>query len=103
MNLVTLSRQNKDTSETFRKLQQNTTAIIDFLTELNPRLNKETLMALFNLHLDILHKQVSHTSKQESIASMSTFDAYNKNIQDILDYLEDACWQHLIGPGPRYR
>ena len=100
--IIAQARQHKDISSEVAKLKDNSNSLIDFLVRLNPRLSRDKLQTLFDAQADSLIKKIVHTVKNECVASMTAFDTFNKTTQDLLDYIEDNTWEHIIGQGPRY-
>jgi hypothetical protein len=101
MNIITLARQNKDISSEVQQLKDTNDALTQFLVSLNPVLDEKMLSGLVQSHTDHLIRQISHISKHECSTGTSSFDASNKSLQELMDYLETSTWSHLIG-GPRY-
>jgi hypothetical protein len=72
------------------------------LLQICPCTKRQKLEDLMSIHLDTFMKNIVHTIRDENVASMAAFNAYTKSSNDLVDYLGDCVWNHLIGPGPRY-
>lgn len=101
-NLITLAKQNKDVSSTYAQWKDNATKITDFITAVNPKIDRSMLATIVDAHLDNLLKEINFTLRHENLASMASFDAYLKSTHDLVDTFQDGTWKHLIGPRPRY-
>jgi hypothetical protein len=96
------ARERRDTGPLYRQLQSKSHEMIDFLLQICPCTKRQKLEDLMSIHLDTFMKNIVHTIRDENVASMAAFNAYTKSSNDLVDYIGDCVWAHLIGPGPRY-
>lgn len=101
-NLLKGVRHHRDITHEYNHLKSKGQELVRVLSDTCPCLEASKLKPLVDSHIDHFMKTIVHTSRDENLASMSSFDAYNKCTQELVDYLDEGIWCDLIGHGPRH-
>lgn len=100
--LLRQARQHKDVSSPYAALQAKGQQLKDFFLKICPCLEASRLEELILIQLDAFMKNIIYTIRDENIASMTAFTSYKKATNDLVDYLDQCIWSHLMDSHPRY-